>query len=363
VSKRKKVIVSVTTDLLTDQRVHKTCMSLLSNGYDPVLFGRKYSNNSNLEERDYPCKRVKLWFNNGFLFYANYNLYLLFYLLTSRVDILLSNDLDTLLANYIASKLKRLHLVYDSHEYFTEVPELVNRPRIQRFWKNLESAIIPKLKNCYTVTSKIAEVYRLKYKVDFKVLRNFPYLKEEVKAVVKRDAIIYQGALNVDLGIQHIINKNTYVENVELWIAGDGDIKDELDLQIKRLDLSGKVKFLGRLPIGELRVITKTAKIGVSLEKQEGLNYTYALPNKVFDYIHAKVPVLYADLQEVKKTINGFNVGEELISYDSKEMAEQLNKMLNSSQYDNWVKQCESAAKEFNWQTEEQVLLSIFETL
>ena len=76
---------------------------------------------------------MSLLFNKGFLFYAEYNFRLFFLLLFSKKDILLSNDADTLLANFLASKLQNKKLVFDSHELFSEVPELVEKPFVKSF--------------------------------------------------------------------------------------------------------------------------------------------------------------------------------------------------------------------------------------
>ena len=117
----KRIIVSVTNDLSADQRVHKVCTSLHEMGFDVLLVGRKLRTSFPLS-RVYSTKRMKFIFNNGVFFYAIYNLRLFFFLLFSKCDLLLSNDLDTLLANHLASKIKKISLVYDSHELFPESP-------------------------------------------------------------------------------------------------------------------------------------------------------------------------------------------------------------------------------------------------
>ena len=154
----KRIIVSVTNDLTTDQRVDKVCNTLSKMGFKVLLIGRKFKNSEKLN-RNYNTFRFKLLFNKGFLFYAEYNLRLFFKLFFIKKEILLSNDLDTLLPNYLISKIFKTKLVYDSHELFTEVPELINRPFVQNFWLTIEKNILPNIKNCYTVNSEIAKIY------------------------------------------------------------------------------------------------------------------------------------------------------------------------------------------------------------
>ena len=129
----KKIIISVTNDLIADNRVHKVATSLCKNNYNILLIGRKLKKSSKIKERNYKCKRIKLIFNKGALFYAEYNFRLFWLLLFTKADILLANDLDTLLANFLCAKIKRKKLVYDSHEYFTEVPELINRKFTKKY--------------------------------------------------------------------------------------------------------------------------------------------------------------------------------------------------------------------------------------
>ncbi|MBL4706962.1 MAG: glycosyltransferase [Flavobacteriales bacterium] len=355
-----KVIVSVSTDLSSDQRVLKVCESLMKQEYEVSLLGR-HLKTSKVFLKNYKSQRFKLWFNTGALFYANLNIRLFLKLMSSKVEVLYANDLDVLPANYLAAKLKKKPLIYDSHEYFTEVPELLSKPSVRRFWERIEQRLIPNLKHCITVTPKIASVYQEKYGVEFKVIRNFPILGETKKAD-KLDYIIYQGALNVGRGIEELIAAMPKV-NAKLWIAGEGDIEHSLKEKVQQLNLQERVVFLGRVDPLDLKEYTRKAKLGVSIEKKLGLSYTYALPNKIFDYLHAATPILYADLIEVKETLKEYAVGEELQSYEPDVLARQLNLMLESNEYEMWKENCLLAAKEFNWQEEEKVLLSIFGNL
>ena len=123
-----RALVSVTNDLATDNRVHRTCTVLLALGYEVLLVGRKLPGSMPLE-RPYRTRRMRLLFNKGPLFYAEYNARLFLLLLFSRSTLLFSNDLDTLLPNFLVARIRGQKLVYDTPEFYTEVAGLVRRPR------------------------------------------------------------------------------------------------------------------------------------------------------------------------------------------------------------------------------------------
>ena len=169
-----RIIVSVSNDLDTDQRVKKVCQTLFDLGFEVILIGRLLPNSLPLK-RSYKTVRLQLFFNKGFLFYAELNIRLFFKLLFGKPDILLSNDLDTLLPNFLIHKILKIKLVYDSHELFTEIPELKNRPGIKKIWTTIEKSILPNVDNMYTVNSQIAAYYHSKYRIPVQVIRKLPY--------------------------------------------------------------------------------------------------------------------------------------------------------------------------------------------
>jgi len=352
----------VTNDLVSDNRVHKVCTTLKQMGFDVLLVGRKLPA-SNPVQRAYSTKRMHLLFKKGPLFYAEYNFRLFLLLLWTKSDILLSNDLDSLTANFLASRLKRVPLVYDSHEYFTEVPELINRPRIQKIWESLERKMLPNVKYAYTVCDSIANVYHEKYGTDFKVVRNLPQARE-IKSQKKesdKKLILYQGAVNVARGLEQAIRAMHYIENAELVIAGDGDIKTELEELVKTEKLENKVRFTGRLPLEKLHEITVQADLGLSIEEDFGLNYRFALPNKLFDYIQAQIPVLVSNLPEMAAIVKKYKVGAITDSLEPKQLAARISDALfNESKRKIWKENLPAAAKELVWENEEKVIQDLF---
>lgn len=367
----KKVILSVINDLVTDNRVHKVATSLQKLNFEVLLVGRKLPNSKPINQRPYETHRMNLFFTKGPLFYAEYNVRLFMFLLFHKADILLSNDLDTLLANYYASKLKRKTLVYDSHEFFTEVPELIDRPKTQAVWKRIEQKILPKVKYAYTVCESIANVYHDKYGTPFRVVRNIPSKDGKINVSVarniridKRKIILYQGALNIGRGLEFVIKAMQYLDDSRLVIAGEGDLSVPLRRLTTDLDLKDRVTFLGKIPLDEMSYITAQADLGLSIEEDLGLNYRYALPNKLFDYIRQQVPILVSNLPEMKRIVNDYQIGMVLKNHDPRQMTEQLKEALfDEEKRKTWKTNLQKATDELCWENEEKVLFEIFEPM
>ena len=370
-----RVIVSVINDLSSDQRVDRTCFTLHDLGYDVLLVGRKMKKSVSLNPRVYKMKRMTLLFEKGVLFYAEYNFRLFFFLLFKKVDVLHANDLDTLLANRIIQKLKGVKLVYDSHEYFTEVPELVEGSFSKRVWLKIERSIFPKLKHVFTVNQSIAEIYKNLYGIDLKVMRNLPISgkftsKIKVKSrtdlglPLEKKIILLQGAgINVDRGAEEMVEAMNWIDAVFL-IVGSGDVIGALKDKVRASKLQSKVIFTGRVPFEELIAYTKVADVGVTLDKDTNLNYRYSLPNKIFDYFQADLPVIASNLIEVRRIIDEYQAGIILSSHQPRKMAEEINDYLNNSERFNYTKQNVQKAKaELIWENEKGILINCYTKL
>lgn len=367
---RKKVIISVINDLVTDQRVDKTARVLLDLGFEVVMVGRRKRDSLRMPERPYETNRMRLLWEKGPVFYAEYNTRLFFYLLANRSDLLVSNDLDTLLPNFLVSRLFRIPLVYDSHEYFTETPELVGRPCVQGIWKRIEKWIVPKLKDCITVNQSIADLFKKLYRVDFQVVRNIPARKDyeailsrkEIGLPEEKKIVLMQGAgINIQRGAEEAVEAVKYTDGVVLVIVGGGDVLPLLKNQVIASGLEEKVKFIPKQVPEKLFFYTANADLGLAIDKDTNINYRLSLPNKLFDYIHAGIPVLVSPLPEIKRIVDQYQVGDFIESHDPQHIASRIMVMLSDEKrIATWKHNLKAATGELNWETEKQVLVKIF---
>ncbi len=367
-----RIVVSVINDLVTDQRVHKVCSTLVDMGFEVVLIGRKLPHSKPIS-RNYKTIRMRLLFKRKFLFYAEFHFRLFFKLLFIKKDILLANDLDTLLPNFLISKLFGKKLVYDSHELFTEIAELNNRPTIRKVWLAVEEYIFPTLKNVYTVNDSIADFYQKKYAVDVKIIRNIaPKLRNKTidialanKIKGNQKMLILQGSgINMERGAEEAIQMMLYLEDTILYIIGGGDIFENLKELTNTLNLHGKVYIKDKMPYEALMEYTKIADLGLSLDKGTNLNYEYSLPNKIFDYIQAQIPVLVSNRKEVAKLVNSENIGLVIDSHKPKALADAVKRIFaDTEQYATWKKNLQNAANRYHWEKEREKLNVIYQNL
>ncbi|MEI6124884.1 MAG: glycosyltransferase [Bacteroidota bacterium] len=367
----KKAIVSVINDLNTDQRVDKTCKTLTKLGFDVLLVGRRQKRSSSLTQRNYRMHRFRMLFEKGPLFYCFFNLRLFFLLLFKKVDLLFSNDLDTLLPNYLISRLKHIPLVYDSHEYFTGVPELTERPAIQRIWKRIERFVFPKLTDIITVNCSIADLYQEEYHKNITVVRNIPLVhswgkiktRQELGLPENKQIILLQGAgINMHRGSEEALEAMQYIDNAVLVIVGTGDVIPILKETAKKPEYRDKVLFIPKQPMEQLFHYTANADLGLTLDKDTNINYRFSLPNKLFDYIHAGIPILASSLIEIKNIVDDYQIGCTIDSHDPKHLAEKMHFMLTDTKArDNWKKNLKLAAEKLNWDTEEKILLALLQ--
>jgi glycosyltransferase involved in cell wall biosynthesis len=257
-------------------------------------------------------------FKRGFLFYASFNVRLFGFLLLNKYDLLVSNDLDTLLPSYLVSNLKHIPLVYDSHEYFTGVPEIQDRPIVRWVWKRIEKYIFPRLKHVMTVSDSIANQYKSEYGLTPLTVRNcsikteqiIPFSREELEINPDHLLLILQGTgINIDRGGEELIEAVSLTDKVTLLVIGSGNQFEFLIKKVSQMGLTRQIKFIKKLAWKELMRYTRSADAGLSLDKNSNMNYNFSLPNKIFDYLSAGIPVIATDIPEIAKIVNRYNCG------------------------------------------------------
>ncbi|HXB92885.1 MAG TPA: glycosyltransferase [Puia sp.] len=372
----KRVIVSVISDLVTDQRVHKVCLTLHEAGHEVLLIGSGTRKSLPLSPRAYRAGRIRMLFNKKIFRYAEFNIRLFFRLLFTRGDIFLGNDLDALPAVWLAGRLKGKPVVYDTHEYWMGMPELDGRRRVKKVWQRIEAFLFPRVRYIYTICDSFCELYRKDYGKTLRAVRNVPYkslagiggpLPPEVENRLPRDKyfLLFQGAgINPERGVEELVMAMEYLdpERFHLVIIGAGDIFHRIEAMVTEQHLADRITVLPKVPFEVLRSLTRRADLGLSLDKPTNINHIYGLPNKIFDYLHSGVPVLVSRLVELEKIVNKYDVGAFIDNHQPAHIASRIEEMFRDpARIESWKKNTEKVRDELNWEKEGRIVVEIFE--
>ncbi len=377
----KRIVVTVISDLATDQRVHKVCQTLHDKGYQVKLIGAKRRGSLPLAPRDYSARRIGILFQSGFLFYAEFNVRLFLRLLGEPADAYLGNDLDVMAATFASARIKGKPVVYDTHEYYLGMAGLENKPRTAKIWKALESFIFAHVHHIYTVCDSICALYKKDYGKDLVAVRNVPYLhpkdtEADFGALLGqidhsipqgKKILLFEGAgINPHRGVEELVLAMQYLDprHFHLLIVGGGDILGKVKSLVVDHQLGDRITFIPKVPFEVLRHIIRQADLGLALDKTDNLNHRLGLPNKIFDYLHAEVPVLVSRLVESEKIITTYQVGTFIENHDPVHIARCIANIFdNPDRMVEWKKNTERVRQELNWETESKIVLRIFEQL
>jgi len=363
---KKRVFCTVTNDLNFDQRMIRICTSLTSAGFWVTLVGREDRGSLPLVQRPYRQHRLKMWSRRGKLFYLEYHSRLFFYLIGQKMDVICAIDLDSILPCYFVSLLRRIPRLYDAHELFCEMQEVVSRPFTHRVWKAVERFAVPAFRRGYTVSGQIAGEFRRVYGVEYSVVRNVPMLDMDAIAGERPLAgryILYQGAVNEGRCFETLIPAMQQVD-APLLVCGEGNFLEKARELAAQHGLQEKIIFKGAVRPEELRSITRSAWCGITLFDRRGLSNYYSLANRFFDYMHAGIPQLAMNYPAYREINNCYPIAVLIDEPGIREVADALNELLtNPELYQTLSEGCKQARLRYNWQEEEKILIRVYQQL
>ncbi len=350
----KRIVLTVTTDLNFDQRMRRIAGSLAEPGYDVLLVAR---------QKPYAQKRLNCFFQQGALFYAEFNIRLFLYLLFIKMNVICAIDLDTILPCLFVSKLRGKKRVYDAHELFCEMDEIVSRPKIYKIWKAIEKFAVPKFKVGYTIGECYAEEFNMMYAVNYGVVRNATKLIQNPNQSLPQYYILYQGAVNEGRSFETLIPAMAQV-NAKLIVCGEGNFYQQAKQLVSQYELQDKVIFKGYIEPEQLKNYTNEAYVGITLFTDRGKSNYLSMANRFFDYMHAGVPQLCMNYPEYKKVNDQFEIALLIQEPSIEQIANALIILLEDKILHNRLREnCFKAREIYSWQAQEKTLLQIYKQL
>lgn len=358
-----RIVCCVTTDVNFDQRMRRICTTLTDAGHDVMLIGRRRKQSQAIVPQIFQQKRLPMVFQQGKLFYIEYNLRLFFALLFVKTDVICAIDLDSIIPCLWVSKLRNKKRVYDAHELFCEMDEIVARPLIYKVWKWIERYAVPQFKHGYTIGKCYANEFKKMYGVDYEIVRNATVLRETVEAPRKEKFILYQGAVNEGRCFEQLIPAMREVD-ATLVICGEGNYYNQAKALVKKYNLQHKIVFKGFVQPKDLIQYTQIAYIGITLFSSVGLSNYYSMANRFFDYMHANVPQICMKYPEYEQVNATYEIAFLVDKPTEENIILALNSLLKNASYHKRLSDnCNKAKKLYCWQQQEITLRKVYENL
>ncbi|MCS6789628.1 MAG: glycosyltransferase [Bacteroidia bacterium] len=353
-----KIIHCILHNLFHDQRLHRIALTL-SEKYEVEVVGINRGKESPLPQRPYRMHRLFIPIRRGPLFFLIGNFRFFWFLLWRRWDGVIAYDLAALPGCWLAAFLRRKPILLDSRELFTQTPFLVHRPLVRRIWELAERLLYPRVAYIITVSPPIARYYQQRYRKPTWLVYNLPPRAQTLnEPSLSRKLLLYQGMLHPYRGLEEVIAAMAYAEGWSLWVLGDGPLRPKLEQLIQRYNLQERVRLWGMVSPEELPSYTKQATFGISGELPHGLNHTYAMPNKFFDYLQQGIPVLVGEAPLLQKLVRYYRCGAIVSPWHPEHIAKFLqNSDLLNTEYGVWVENARKAASLFHWDTQKGCLL------
>jgi glycosyltransferase involved in cell wall biosynthesis len=288
--------------------------------------------------------------------------------LRSRASIILAAELYSLPAAWLASVLTGAKLVYDSRELYSAIAALQKRRFTQRFWAWCERFFGRRASSIITVNETLAKILKETFpRQRVHVVRNIPFkqkvsdqsrLRTRLNISTDKKIVLYQGGLQEGRGIGILLSIAPKFHDTEFVFLGSGILGQSIEAASR---ISPNIHLIDAVPMTDLIGYTAGADIGWCMIENYGISYYNSLPNKLFEYIMAEVPVIGSAFPEIKKIIDTYDVGITADPADTAGITDSLHMLLTQ---DKIIKQyrdnCRAAAEILTWQKESEFLLEAF---
>jgi glycosyltransferase involved in cell wall biosynthesis len=370
-SSKKKVLITFLGNINYDTRCKNLYDTLSSNNCDVEFIGFDWLTKDFKETRgNVSIFKLKKGFLSIF-FYLKFIWHIKLKLITINASIIFAEDIYTLPFVVIFGKLKRAKIYYDSRELFGHLAGLKEKKFKQSFWKWVEKFFIKKADQIMVTGAMDGEFLKKEYGVKYIILlRNLPrYYKPSLNLDLhsnlhidkSRKIILYQGVLLKGRGIEKVFAVLKELSDHVFVIAGGDEYEEYYQNLAEKMNLTDQVFFLGKLTQEDLPQVTASVDIGVSLIENLSTSYYYALPNKLFEYIMAEVPVIVSNLPQMKEVVEKYDVGFAVDINNKDELITAIKKLSEDSElYESKKQNCRIASQELNWEKEIVNVLKTF---
>ncbi|MCR4336548.1 MAG: glycosyltransferase [Candidatus Omnitrophica bacterium] len=265
---------------------------------------------------------------------------------------------------------RKSKLIYDCHEYETEQFSKHGLPKL--IAKVIEKTLIRFADEILVVSESIAQDYEKLYKIPklhvifncpprYHSVEKYDLFRQKFAIQPSQKIFLYQGGLASGRGVELLLQvfRSLDPQKYVLIFLGYGPLEAEI---IRASQNSQNIFFHPAVKPNDLLRYTSSADYGFALIEDKNLSFRYCLPNKLFEYIQAGIPVLVSNRTEMRQFVSTHPVGEIIESDDRESVRVAMDRILaKGTEY--FKNDLRLAAEKFNWQEQEKILLQIYEGL
>ena len=360
-----------------DARIHKETATLVGMGHSVRIVCVTY--NRSEKRKGPPGAQVDAIYvggkRSGKIRFLRFYLKAFWRAIREKAEVIHAQDLYSLPVAYVAARVHGAALIYDSHEYYLGMDSLIGRRFERAVWALVERAFIRKTDRVITVGDAIADILRARYNIRRPVVvRNCPGFRRSERSDKLREwlgipkavgIVLYQGVMDAGRGLLTILESVKRVEGCCLVMLGDGHILDELKEHARRLGLSDRTFFPGSVPLRELMRYTASADVGIHLIENTCPNHYYCLPNKLFEYMMAGLPVIISDFPEIGEVVRDARAGLLVDPTNPAEIADAIRKLLSDEKLRRNFSEhgLKAAEEQYNWERESSKLERVYRAM
>lgn len=361
--RKKKICIASICNPLLDTRIANISSSLREDGFDVKVIGFDwYLNNENLSDKNHIIFSLDRK-ASSIQFYLKFAYFLFRELLFTRADIYFAEDVQSLPFVTIAAKIRNAKIIYNSREIYAFIGGLRNKPVLQKTITLIERFFIKRVNAVLTTGDMDSEFIQKFYQIKNTVtVRNIPlYQKSEYvfdfrkKYNIDSDKLImiYQGIIVEGRGIIPVFKAMKELPDAVFILLGDGPQKESYIKIANDLGISERIIFAGVVKQNELINYTAGADVGLTLIENISVSYYHALPNKLFEYIMAEIPLLSSNLPQMKKVVEDYKVGKVVDVENTSEIVSAIKEWITDRKSLELFKEnCRRASLELNWTNE-----------
>ncbi len=298
----------------------------------------------------------------------------------TSTDVYHAHDVKGLPACYIAARLHHKPLIFDSHEIPLDDPNITRWRRLSALAARVLTRMLPRCTGVITASPLYArEIHNeFHYHSEITLVRNVPLYREIPKSDRLRQHLglspnvriaLYQGNIQANRSLDQLVHAASFLDP-DIVIVMMGWAVDSIRIQLEELiaskGVADRVKIIPAVPYAELLDWTASADIGLTIF-QPGYTRSirYCLPNKLFEYLMAGLPVLSSQLDAIAELLETYDVGQVLPSLEPSDVGASINAMLAdpaalARMHSNALK---AARQEFHWDNEKQRLFELYDAI